>query len=132
MIQTDPIADFLTRIRNAQKARHSTVDVPTSKMKERLAAILKREGFIASHQLVPSKPRNTLRMALRYHPTGESMIQEIHRVSKPGCRIYATAQELGGKKNQLEITILTTSKGIMTHQEACKANLGGELICSIS
>jgi small subunit ribosomal protein S8 len=131
MVHTDPIADFLTRVRNAQKARHATVDVGASQMKERLAAILKREGFISGYQLVPGRPRKLLRVTLRYNPSGEPVIQEIRRLSKPGCRLYATAKELGSKKNVIKTTILTTSKGMMTDQEACQANLGGELVCSI-
>lgn len=132
MIQTDPIADFLTRIRNAQKARHAAVEVPTSKTKERLAEILKKEGFVAGVRTLPGKPQNTLQVTLRYHPSGEPMIQALQRLSKPGCRFYATAKELGEKRNAVKTTILTTSKGIMTDREACEANLGGELICSIT
>jgi small subunit ribosomal protein S8 len=131
MVQTDPIADFLTRVRNAQKARHATVDIPPSKMKERLAEILKREGFISDFHVVPGKPRSVLRVTLRYNPGGEPMIQELKRVSKPGCRVYASAKELAGQPNAVKTTIVTTSKGMMTDQEAREANLGGELICSI-
>jgi small subunit ribosomal protein S8 len=131
MVLTDPIADFLTRVRNAQKARHATVDIPPSKMKERLAEILRREGFISDCRLVPGKPRSLLRVTLRYNPAGEPMIQELKRLSKPGCRRYSTAKELESKRNAVRTTILTTSKGIMTDQEACESKLGGELICSV-
>jgi small subunit ribosomal protein S8 len=131
MVQTDPIADFLTRIRNAQKARHATVEVPPSKLKERLGELLKREGYISDCRLVPGKPRSQLRVTLRYNPNGEPMIQELRRLSKPGCRRYATAKELGSKRNAVRTTVVTTSKGIMTDREACEAKLGGELICSI-
>mgnify|MGYP001255336854 CR=1 FL=1 len=131
MLQTDPISDFLTRIRNAQKARHAAVDMPPSKMKEKLAAIMKREGFISNYRLVPGKPRNILRVTLRYNPNGEPMIAGLMRISKPGCRVYATARELGAKPNAVRTTIVTTSKGMMTDREAREANLGGELICSL-
>ncbi len=131
MVHTDPVADFLTRIRNAQKARHASVEVATSQMKERLAEILKREGFISAFHVVPGKPRNLLRVTLRYNPNGEPMIQELNRISKPGCRVYATAKEIGNQRNAVKTMILTTSKGMMTDHEACEANLGGELICSI-
>ena len=131
MLQTDPISDFLTRIRNAQKARHASVDVPLSKTKERLAAIMKREGFISNYRSVPGKPQNVLRVTLRYNPSGEPMIAKIMRISKPGCRVYATAKELGAQQNAVRTTIVTTSKGMMTDREARESKLGGELICSL-
>jgi small subunit ribosomal protein S8 len=131
MVSTDPIADLLTRIRNAQRARHATVDVSTSAMKRRIADVLEKEGYISRITVLPGKPQGTLRLTLRYQPSGDPMIQEIQRISKPGCRVYATAEELSDL-HLIRLSVVSTSKGIMTGRDASAANLGGEVICQVS
>ncbi len=131
MSQTDTIADFLTRIRNGQKAKHPTVEVPSSKMRVDLAGILKREGFIKSFQVEPKQPNPVLKIGLRYRPDTQPYIRLIQRISRPGCRVYATAEEIVERQNVVTTFIVTTSKGIMTDADACAANIGGELLCQI-
>jgi small subunit ribosomal protein S8 len=132
MVPTDPIADMLTCIRNAQRARHATVDVVPSAMKRRIADVLEKEGFISRVTVLSGKPRGTMRLTLRYQPNGNPMIQEIQRISKPGCRVYATADELGASRDVIFLNVVTTSKGVMTGRDASAASLGGEVICRIS
>ncbi|MEG1498356.1 MAG: 30S ribosomal protein S8 [Bacteroidales bacterium] len=129
---TDPIADFLTRIRNANMAKHRIVEVPSSKMKLEIARILFEKGYIVNYKLEEGvKP--TLKIALKYHPTSKSpAIQQIERISKPGLRRYANTDSLPRVMNGLGIAILSTSKGLMTDKEARKENIGGEVICYIS
>ncbi len=131
MVPTDPIADFLTRIRNASRAHHADIEVPTSRMKEAIAEILKKEGYLSDVRVVPDKGHGKLSVTLRYHANGDPMIKELTRVSKPGCRYYSSASEIPHSGKSLATTILTTSKGIMTDREAREANLGGELICQV-
>lgn len=128
MPNTDPIADFLTQIRNAARARHAQLELPTSNMKVRLAEILKREGYIADFRPVPMKPQGRLRILLRYRANGEPMIREIRRLSRPGCRWYASVDEIPGSATSISTTVLSTSRGIMTDREAREARIGGELI----
>lgn len=127
---TDPIADFLTRIRNAASARHKVVDVPASRMKESLAAILKDQGFISDFQKVEEGPQGTIRVALRYI-NGLPSVIGLQRISRPGLRRYAGATELPRVKNGLGIAIISTSQGLMTDKEARTRNIGGEVLCYI-
>ena len=128
---TDTIADFLTRIRNAAQARHKTVDAPASKEKTAIAEILKDQGYIANWERVEGNgPQGTIRVTLRYH-NGASAINQIVRVSKPGRRIYASADEIPRVKNGLGVAIISTSKGIVTDKQARAFNAGGEVICTI-
>jgi small subunit ribosomal protein S8 len=131
MVHTDPIADFLTRIRNAMKARHPSLELPSSKMKVQLAEILKREGYIASADVVPGKPQKRLRIGIKYLAPRKPLINEIKRVSRPGCRIYASVDEISRWKNPVTTTILSTPKGILTDREALEAKVGGEVILRI-
>ncbi len=127
---TDPIADFLTRIRNAAIAHHKLVDVPASKMKEGLAGILKDQGFIHDYKRVEEGPQGAIRIALRY-VNGESSMLGLKRVSRPGLRRYAAATEIPRVKNGLGIAIISTSQGLMTDKEARNRNIGGEVLCYI-
>lgn len=129
---TDPIADFLTRIRNANMAKHKMLEVPSSKMKLSITQILFEKGYIANYKLEESdKP--TIKIALKYHPTTKMpAIHSIVRVSKPGLRKYAGVETMPRVMNGLGIAILSTSKGLMTDKEARKENVGGEVICYIS
>ena len=125
---TDPIADMLTRIRNAGTAKHETVDVPASEMKKAIAEILLNEGFIKAYQIVDNGTQGIIRITLKYLPGKEKAIQGLRRVSKPGLRIYAGADELPRVLNGLGIAIISTSKGIMTDKAARAAHVGGEVL----
>lgn len=127
---TDPIADFLTRIRNAANARHKTVEVPASKLKERLAEILKDQGFLADYSRIDDGPQGGIRMTLRY-VNGAPSLLGLRRVSRPGLRRYAGASELPRVKNGLGIAIISTSQGLMTDKEARSRNVGGEVLCYV-
>jgi len=127
---TDPIADFLTRIRNAANARHKTVEVPASKLKERLAEILKDQGFLSDYSRVEEGPQGAIRMTLRYN-NGSPSVVGLRRVSRPGLRRYAGATELPRVKNGLGIAIISTSQGLMTDKEARSRNVGGEVLCFV-
>lgn len=128
---TDPIADMLTRIRNAGSAKHETVDVPASKMKKAIAQILLDEGYIKSFQLIEDGGQGVIRITLKYLPGKEKAIQGLRRVSKPGLRVYAGAEELPSVLKGLGIAIISTSKGIITDKEARELNVGGEVICYV-
>ncbi len=128
---TDPIADMLTRIRNAVLVEHPYVDLPISKVKRGLADVLKREGYIWDWKEVEARPFPVMRLELKYGPNGEKLIQTIRRVSKPGRRIYARARELRPILNGLGISILSTSRGVISDREARQRNLGGEVLCQI-
>lgn len=128
---TDPIADMLTRIRNANTAKHETVDVPASNMKKAIAEILNEEGYIAGYQLIEDGKQGVIRIALKYGPNKEKVISGLKRVSKPGLRIYAGAEELPRVLKGLGIAIVSTSKGIMTDKAARKQNIGGEVLAFI-
>ena len=123
---TDPIADMLTRIRNAGSARHETVDIPNSKMKKAIAEILLEEGYIKSFQLIDDGTQGIIRVTLKYLPGKEKAIQGLRRVSKPGLRVYAGAEELPQVLRGLGIAIISTSKGIMTDKKARAQHVGGE------
>ena len=128
---TDPIADMLTRIRNANTAKHETVDIPASNMKKAIAEILNEEGYIASYQVIEDGKQGVIRIALKYGPNKEKVISGLKRVSKPGLRQYAGAEELPRVLKGLGIAIVSTSKGIMTDKAARKQNIGGEVLAFI-
>ena len=128
---TDPIADMLTRIRNAGSARHETVDIPNSKMKKAIAEILLEEGYIKSFQLIDDGTQGIIRVTLKYLPGKEKAIQGLRRVSKPGLRVYAGAEELPQVLRGLGIAIISTSKGIMTDKKARELHVGGEVLAFI-
>ena len=128
---TDPIADMLTRIRNAGSARHETVDIPNSKMKKAIAEILLEEGYIKSFQLIDDGTQGIIRATLKYLPGKEKAIQGLRRVSKPGLRVYAGAEELPQVLRGLGIAIISTSKGIMTDKKARAQHVGGEVLAFV-
>ena len=128
---TDPIADMLTRIRNAGSARHETVDVPNSKMKKAIAEILLEEGYIKNFQLIDDGTQGIIRVTLKYLPGKEKAIQGLRRVSKPGLRVYAGAEELPQVLRGLGIAIISTSKGIMTDKKARAQHVGGEVLAFV-
>jgi small subunit ribosomal protein S8 len=127
---TDPIADMLTRIRNANSAKHETVDVPASKMKKAIAQILLDEGYIKSFQIVDNGTQGIIRITLKYNGT-EKVISGLRRVSKPGLRVYAGADELPQVIKGLGIAIISTSKGVMTDRRARKEHVGGEVLAFV-
>ena len=128
---TDPIADMLTRIRNAGSARHETVDIPNSKKKKAIAEILLEEGYIKSFQLIDDGTQGIIRVTLKYLPGKEKAIQGLRRVSKPGLRVYAGAEELPQVLRGLGIAIISTSKGIMTDKKARAQHVGGEVLAFV-
>ena len=128
---TDRIADMLTRIRNANSAKHETVDVPASNMKKAIAEILNNEGYIKSYQIIDDGKQGVIRIALKYGNNKEKVISGLKRVSKPGLRIYAGAEELPRVLKGLGIAIVSTSKGVMTDKEARKLNIGGEVLAFV-
>ena len=128
---TDPIADMLTRIRNANTAKHETVDIPASNMKKAVAEILNNEGYIKGYQIIEDGKQGVIRVALKYSANKEKVISGIKRVSKPGLRMYAPADELPRVLKGLGIAIISTSKGIMTDKEARKQNIGGEVLAFV-
>ena len=127
---TDPIADMLTRIRNASTAKHATVDVPASKMKKAIADILVEEGYIKNYQLVDDGAQGVIKITLKYNGN-EKVISGLRRVSKPGLRVYAGADELPKVLKGLGIAIISTSKGIMTDKKAREAHVGGEVLAFV-
>ena len=128
---TDPIADMLTRIRNANTQKHETVDVPASNMKKAIAEILNEEGYIKGYQIIEDGKQGVIRITLKYGPNKEKVISGLKRVSKPGLRMYAGAEELPRVIKGLGIAIISTSKGIMTDKKARKQNIGGEVLAFV-
>ena len=128
---TDPIADMLTRLRNAGSAKHESVEVPASKMKKAIAQILYEEGYIKSYKVVEDGPQGTIKITLKYLADGTRAISGLRRISKPGLRIYAPAQELPQVLRGLGIAIISTSKGVMTDKKAREENVGGEVLAFI-
>ena len=129
---TDPIADYLTRIRNAYMAGKKVVEVPSSKMKVALTQILFEKGYILSYKVVEAQPQNTIKIALKYHPqTKAAAIKHIERVSTPALRQYADVENMPRVLNGLGIAILSTSKGVITDKEAKELGVGGEVICYV-
>jgi len=133
MTMTDPIADMLTRIRNANSAQFETVQMPGSKLKEALAAILQREGFIADYSVEndPGQPGSTLKITMKYAADRTRTIGGIKRVSKPGLRIYARADKMPRVLGGIGVAVVSTSQGLMTDREARKRRLGGEVLCYV-
>ena len=128
---TDPIADMLTRIRNANSAKHKTVDIPASKMKTAIAEILFKEGYIKSFELINNETQGIIRVTLKYDEKGTRVIDGIKRISKPGLRVYAGKEELPRVLNGLGTAIISTSKGLKTDKEAREAGMGGEVLAYI-
>ncbi len=131
MSMTDPIADYLTRIRNALHARHKYVDVPASNLKRKITRILLEQGFIKKYIIIDDGKQGLIRIWLKYDENNEPVIQHLERVSKPGRRVYADADNLPRVMNNLGIAILTTSKGVVTERQAKRLNVGGEVLCYI-
>ena len=131
MSLTDPVSDFLTRVRNAINARHQKVDVPHSKLKVEMARILKEEGYITNFKLTEEDGRKVLRVYLKYSPDNSSPISDLKRISRPGCRVYVGHTEIPRVLGGLGINILTTPKGVMTGRQARKEGVGGEVLCEV-
>ena len=130
-MMTDPIADMLTRIRNAVRVEKTHVDMPLSKVKRGLAEVLKREGYIWDWEEIEARPSDCLRVHLKYGPNGERVIRHVRRVSKPGRRVYSGAARLRPVLGGLGITIISTSRGVISDREARQRKLGGEVLCEV-
>ena len=130
-MMTDPIADMLTRIRNALMAQHKQVTMPSSKMKVSIAHILKEEGYIRDYDVSSTTPHPTLRLQLRYDQNRRPIIGGLQRVSKPGRRIYASRKDIPWVRSGLGVTIMSTPKGVMTGRDARRAGVGGEVVCYV-
>ena len=128
---TDPIADMLTRIRNANSAKHKTVDIPASKIKTAIAEILFREGYIKAFEIINNENQGIIRITLKYDEKGTRVIDGIKRISKPGLRVYANKEDLPRVLNGLGIAIISTSQGLKTDKEAREAGIGGEVLAYI-
>jgi small subunit ribosomal protein S8 len=129
---TDPIADYLTRVRNAMKAGHKVVEIPASNIKINITKILLEQGFVLNYKVVEADPQNTIKIALKYDRTSKiPAIRGIHRISKPGLRKYSGADVMPRVKNGLGVAIVSTSKGVMTDKQARKENVGGEVLCYV-
>ena len=131
MVMTDPIADMLTRIRNANMVRHEKLELPASNIKTQIADILKREGFIRDYEVIKDDKQGVLRMFLKYGAEDERVITGLKRISKPGLRVYAKADELPRVLNGLGIAVVSTSKGILTDKEAREQAIGGEVLAYV-
>ncbi len=131
MTVSDPIADMLTRIRNAIMVRHDSVLVPASRMKLSIAKVLKEEGFISNYEVVRGKPHRIIKLYLKYSDKNQPVLSGLERVSKPGLRVYAGRKEIPRVSGGLGIAILSTSKGVTTGQQAWRQGLGGELLCYV-
>ena len=130
MVMTDPIADLLTRIRNANQMKHETVDIPASKLKKEILEVLKKEGYIVKFAVVSGEVQDTLRVTLKYLNT-ERVIKGLKRISKPGLRVYAKNSEIPKVLNGLGIAVISTSQGVMTDREARKLKVGGEILAYV-
>ena len=130
-MMTDPIADMLTRIRNANAIRKSRIEMPASKMKVGIAEALKQEGFIDGYEVVEGQPSSTLAVDLKYGPDGERVIRAIERISKPGCRRYSGARDIPRVVRGPGIYVLSTPKGIVSDRTARRENVGGEVLCKV-
>ena len=131
MVINDPIADMLTRIRNAQVARHDTVTMPASNMKKSIAKLMQNEGFIKSYEVIDDGLQGEIKITLKYLDKKQPVIVGLKRISKPGLRVYASCEELPKVLGGLGVAIISTSKGVMTDRMARKENLGGEVLCYI-
>ena len=131
-MMTDPIGDLLTRLRNALRNRRPAVTIPASRIKVDIAEILRQEGYVAGYEVVPGKgPQATLRVDLRYGPDGEQIVTDLQRESKPGRRVYVAVDQIPRVMDGLGISILSTSRGLLSDREARKQRVGGELLCSV-
>jgi small subunit ribosomal protein S8 len=130
-MMTDPIADMLTRVRNSVRIERPQVDVPASKIKVNIAAVLKREGYIWDYEVVEQAPQNVLRIHLKYGPNGERVIQHLRRVSSPGRRVFARVDQMPDVLQGLGISIVSTSHGVMSNREARRQGVGGEVLCTL-
>ena len=130
MVMTDPIADMLTRIRNANQMKHETVDIPASNLKKEILELLKKEGYIVGYKVVKGDVQDTLRVTLKYLQN-ERVVKGLKRISKPGLRVYAKTNEIPKVLNGLGIAVISTSKGIMTDREARKQKVGGEILAYV-
>lgn len=128
---SDPIADMLTRVRNAIVARHPKVDVPASKLKTEIARILKEEGYIANYKVAEEGVKKVIKIYLKYGPNNSPVITKIERISRPGCRVYVGQSDIPRVQGGLGINILTTPRGVMTGRHAHKEGVGGEVLCRI-
>jgi small subunit ribosomal protein S8 len=128
---TDPVADFLTRIRNSIRARHQKLDVPASKLKVEIARILKDEGYIANYKPTEENGQKVIRVYLKYGTNNEAAIRDLQRVSRPGCRVYVGRDEIRRVQGGLGISIMTTPKGVMTGRQARREGVGGEILCEV-
>ncbi len=131
-MNSDPIADMLTRIRNAIKARHSKVDIPASKLKIEIARILKEEGYILNYKVAEEAPKKTIKIYLKYQGNTKPVISTLDRISRPGCRVFSGHEDVPIVLGGLGVSILTTPKGVMTGRDARKQGVGGEVLCQIS
>jgi len=131
MSMTDPISDMLVRIRNAIKAKHEKVNIPASKLKNEIAVILKEEGFIKNFKLIKDRKQGILRIYLKYENETESVIQGLKRISKPGCRIYTTQENVPMVLNGMGVAILSTNKGVLTDKVCREQKVGGEVLCHV-
>ncbi len=129
MSMSDPISDLLTRLRNANRANHEKVDIPFSKIKQEIVRIIKEEGFVKNFKLLEDKRQGTIRVFMKYGPNRERVIKDVKRVSRPGCRVYTSADRIPRVLGGLGVAILSTSKGIMTDRQARLASVGGEVLC---
>jgi small subunit ribosomal protein S8 len=130
-VTSDPIADMLTRVRNAMAARHPKVDVPASKLKTEIARILKEEGYIANFKVAEEGVKKVIKIYLKYAPDNSSVVTGIERVSRPGCRTYVSKTDIPRVQGGLGISILTTPRGVMTGRMARKEGVGGEILCRV-
>lgn len=128
---TDPVADLLTRIRNAMRSRHQKLDVPASRLKAEIARVLKEEGYISNFKAAEEGGRRVLRVYLKYGPNHEAVIRDLRRVSKPGCRVYIGRDEIRRVQGGLGVSIMTTPKGVMTGRQARREGVGGEVLCEV-
>ncbi len=131
MVMTDPIADYLTRIRNANMAKHNSVEVPASNIKKSISEILKREGFIRDYEVTDDNKQGMIKIFLKYGPDGERVISGLKRISKPGLRNYVSAENLPKVLNGLGIAIVSTSAGVITDKEARQKDVGGEVVAYV-
>jgi len=130
-MMTDPIADLLTRVRNANSNGSKSVQMPASKLKVGVAQILQEEGFVSSYTVEPGAPHSTLSIQLKYGPDGERVIRRIERISKPGCRVYSPADSIPSVLKGLGIYILSTNQGVVSDRKARELNAGGEILCKV-
>jgi small subunit ribosomal protein S8 len=128
---TDPVADFIARLRNSIRARHAKLDVPASKLKAEIARILKEEGYIANFKTAEEDGKQVLRVYLKYGANNEAAIRDLSRISRPGCRVYVNRDSIKRVQGGLGISIMTTPRGVMTGRQARREGVGGEILCEV-